>query len=220
MIRGAREHGVDITTEAYPYTASSTFIETAQFDLWENLPEKEYQRLQWPPTGERLTSKTFQKYRKQGGFVIIHGRSEETNQWIVSQPDVIVASDGIPFRYGTAHPRGAGTFSRVLGHYVREKKALSLMAALRKCTLLPALRMESSSILFTNKGRLQEGKDADVTVFDPDNILDMGTYEKGDRPSQGISHVLVMGTFVLRDGVIVENVFPGKALKGKLLVAK
>ena len=94
------------------------------------------------------------------------------------------------------------------------------MEALKKCTLLPALRMESSSILFRNKGRLQEGKDADVTVFDPGNILDLGTYEKGDRPSQGIAHVLVMGTFVLRDGVIVENVFPGKALKGKLLVAQ
>jgi dihydroorotase len=220
LIRGAREHGVDITTEAYPYTASSTFIETAQFDLWENLPEKEYQRLQWPSTGERLTSKTFKKYRKQGGFVIIHGRSEETNQWIVSQPDVIVASDGIPFRYGPAHPRGAGTFSRVLGHYVREKKALSLMDGLRKCTLLPALRMQSSSILFRNKGRLQEGKDADITVFDPDSILDLGTYEKGDQPSRGILHVLVMGTFVLRDGAIVENVFPGKALKGKLLAIK
>ena len=216
LIRGARAHGVDITTEAYPYTASSTHIETAQFDLWENQPEEEYQRLQWPPTGERLTSKTFQKYRRQGGWVIIHGRSEETNQWIVAQPDVMVGSDGIPFRFGPAHPRGAGSFSRVLGHYVRDKKALSLMDGLRKCTLLPALRLQSSSPAFRNKGRVQEGSDADLTVFDADTILDRGTYEKGDQPSQGIAHVLVLGTFVVRDGAIVEDVFPGQPLKGKM----
>ncbi len=134
MIRGARERGVNVTTEAYPYTAGSTKIESALFDSWEGLTDEDYERLQWPPTGERLNAASFARYRKEGGWVIIHGRNEETNEWIVAQPDVMVASDGIPFLHGPAHPRGAGTFSRILGYYVRERKALSLMDALRKMT--------------------------------------------------------------------------------------
>ena len=127
MIRGARERGLDVTTEAYPYTAGSTLIQSALFDSWQDLTDAEYQRLQWPLTGERLTTETFTKYRAEGGWVIIHGRNETTNEWITAQPDVIVASDGIPFLYGPAHPRGAGTYARVLGRYVRERQALGLM---------------------------------------------------------------------------------------------
>ncbi len=90
------------------------------------------------------------------------------------------------------------------------------MDALRKCTLLPAQRLESSSPRFRTKGRVQEGSDADLTVFDPETILDRATYEKGDQPSQGIEHVLVLGTFVVRDGVLADDVYPGQAMTGKL----
>ena len=138
MIRGARERGIDVTTEAYPYTASASLIESPLFDGWDGRPREAYRTLQWVGTGERLTPETFALYRRQGGWVIMHGRSEETNEWIVGQPDVIAASDGIPFSEGRAHPRGAGTFARILGHYARDRGALSLMDALRKMTLLPA----------------------------------------------------------------------------------
>ncbi|HSR68791.1 MAG TPA: amidohydrolase family protein [Acidobacteriota bacterium] len=214
MIRGARERGLDVTTESYPYTAGSTRIESALFDPWEGRSDEEYQRLQWPATGERLTTETFKKYRQQGGWVIIHGRSEETNQWIVAQPDVMVASDGIPYLNGPAHPRGAGTFARVLGHYVREKGALTLMEALNKMTLLPARRVEGAAPAMKRKGRVQEGADADLTLFDPQTIIDRSTYQEGDLPSAGIIHVLVAGTFVVRDAEFIEGVFPGQAIRG------
>jgi dihydroorotase len=214
MIRGARERGVDVTTEAYPYTAGSTRIESAAYDSWDDRPEEDYQRIQWALTGERLTRESFRRYREEGGWVIQHGsRTEETNEWIVAQPDVIVASDGIPFFDGPAHPRGAGTYARILGHYARERSTLSLMEALLKMTLLPAERLSGAAPSMKKKGRIQEGAHADVTVFDPKTILDLSTYEKGDVPSRGIRHVLVGGTFVVRDGSLVEGVFPGKAIR-------
>ena len=214
LIRGLREHGVDVTTEAYPYTAGSTRLESASFDSWENRSDEDYQRLQWAATGERLTAKTFKTYREEGGWVIQHGgRTEETNAWIVAQPDVIVASDGIPFLYGAAHPRGAGTFARILGHYSRERQVLSLMDALSKMTILPARRLEGAAPKMKQKGRVQVGADADLTVFDPETIIDRSTYERGDVPSGGIQHVLVSGTFVVRDGKALDDVFPGRAIR-------
>jgi len=215
MIRGAQERGIDITTEAYPYTASSTRIESALFDSWEGLTDADYHRLQWSGTSERLNRETFRKYRKQGGWVVIHGRDEETNEWIVSQPDVIVASDGIPFLYGAVHPRGAGTFSRVLGHYVRERGALTLMQALSKMTIQPARRVEGIAPMMARKGRVQVGADADLTLFDAETVIDRADYVNPSAPSAGIVDVFVGGTAVVRDGQIVEGVYPGRAITSR-----
>ena len=214
LIRGAQARGVDVTTEAYPYTASASRIESALFDGWEGRSPEDYARLQWVETGERLTEETFRGYREQGGWVITHGRSETTNEWIVAQPDVIAASDGIPFSQGRSHPRGAGTFARILGRYVRERGTLSLMDALRKMTLLPAQRLERVSPRMAAKGRVQVGADADLTLFDPDTVIDRATYDAPDRYSDGIRHVLVAGTLVVRDGALVEGGFPGRAIRG------
>jgi N-acyl-D-aspartate/D-glutamate deacylase len=216
MIRGARAAGLDVTTEAYPYTAGSTRLESALFDSWVDGPDESFQNLQWPLTGERLTRESFKRFREEGGWVIIHGgRSEEVNEWITSQPDVMVASDGIPFFNGPAHPRGAGTFARVLGRYARDKNGLPLMDALRKMTLMPAERLSGAAPQMRKKGRIQVGADADITVFDAARILDLSTYEKGDIPSRGIAHVLVGGTFVVRDSKPVEGVFPGRAIRSE-----
>lgn len=212
MIRGAQQQGLDVTTEAYPYTAGSTRIESALFDSWEDLADEAYGRLEWPATGERLNAETFRAYRQEGGWVIIHGRDEQTNEWIVAQPDVMVASDGIPFLHGPAHPRGAGTFARVLGRYVRERGVLTLMQALHKMTLAPALRLQDVAPAMARKGRLQPGADADITVFDPEAVIDRASYSDGDAPSAGIVHVLVAGTFVVRDGELVEGATPGRAI--------
>ena len=98
MIRDLQAQGFDISTENYPYTSGSTRLESALFDGW-----TQYDRLQWVATGEILTRQTFEKYRQQGGWVIIHGRSEELNDWLIAQPDLIIASDGIPYVDNLSH---------------------------------------------------------------------------------------------------------------------
>ena len=145
------------------------------------------------------------------------GGPRQLNEWIVGQPDVIAASDGIPFSEGRAHPRGAGTFARILGHYVRERGVLSLMDALRKMTLLPAQRIEGIVPEMARKGRVQVGSDADLTIFDPERVIDRATYDAPDQYSAGIVHVLVGGAFVVRDGALVDGVQPGRPLRGRHL---
>ena len=215
MIRGARERGMDVTMEAYPYTASASLIQSPLFDSWDDRPAEAYRSLQWVATGERLTPTTFAQYRRRGGWVIMHGRSEATNAWIVSQPDIIAASDGIPFTEGRAHPRGAGTFARILGRYARDQEMLTLAEAIAKMTLLPARRVEEIAPEMARKGRVQVGSDADLTIFDPARVIDRATYDAPDQYSDGIIHVLVAGTFVVRDGVLVEGVEPGRPIRGR-----
>ncbi len=216
LVRGAAARGLDVTTEAYPYTASSTFIESALFDPWVGLDDEAYQRLQWPGQEERLNARTFAEYREQGGWVVIHGRNEETNEWIVAQPDVIAASDGIPFLHVSVHPRGAGTFARILGHYSRDRGVISLMDALAKMTILPARRVQGAAPAMAGKGRVQVGADADLALFDPETVLDMADYDAPATPSRGFLHVLVGGIPVVRDGSLVEGVFPGRAIRREL----
>ena len=121
--------------------------------------------------------------------------------------EIIVASDG-----GPGHPRNAGTYSRVLSRYVHERGSLTLMDALRKMTLMPAQRMEKATPAARAKGRLQEGADADVVVFDAKTVVDHATYQKPREPSSGMRYVLVNGTVLVDQGKIVPNTFPGKAL--------
>jgi len=213
MIEGARRHGLDITTEAYPYTAGQTRLDSAVFDEgWQAKLGITYKDLQWVATGERLTAETFAKYRKLGGSVILHSIPEEAVRQAMANPLVMIASDGL-ISAGQGHPRAAGTYARVLGHYVREEKALSLMEALRKMTLAPAQRVESMSAQMRLKGRIKVGADADITVFDPSRVIDKATYEQPDQYSEGIDFVLVNGVLVVRDGKLVDRVKPGIAIK-------
>ena len=214
LIDSARKRGLDITTEAYPYTAASTFLESTMFDEgWQERLGIGYGELQWVETGERLTQATFESYRKKGGVVIMHLMKPEWIQKAMASPFVMIASDGMPYAPG-AHPRSAGTFSRVLGYYVREQKALTLMQALAKMTIMPARRLETHAPAMRSKGRIRVAADADITVFDPARVKDTATFEKGLSFSTGIDHVLVNGIAVVRDGKTVPNVFPGKAVLG------
>jgi N-acyl-D-aspartate/D-glutamate deacylase len=214
LIEGAARRGLDVTTEVYPYTAAMTALDSAIFEPgWQERLGISYSDLQWVATGERLTAESFARYREKGGSVIIHLIPEEVVRLALGHPSVLIASDG-SISGGKGHPRGAGTFSRVLGRYVREQKLLSLMEALGKMTLLPARRLEAGSPQMRSKGRVQVGADADLTVFDPERVIDRATYEAPAEPSEGIVHVLVNGVFIVRDSILVEGVRPGVAVRG------
>jgi N-acyl-D-aspartate/D-glutamate deacylase len=217
MVEGAHRRGLDVTMECYPYTAASTELESTIFDPgWQQSMAITYKDLQWAATGERLTAETFEKYRKQGGAVVIYSIPEDVAREAVANPNIMIASDGMQLTGAKVHPRGQGTFSRVLGHYVREEKALDLMTALRKMTLMPAQRLEKRAPAFKNKGRIRVGADADITVFDPDRVIDKATFEEPLQYSEGIEFVLVNGVSVLKDGQLVDGVFPGRAARAPI----
>lgn len=214
LIDSTRAAGMDITTEVYPYTAASSMLESALFDPgWQANLRIDYGDLAWSATGERLTQESFDRYRKQGGWVIIYMMKDENVERAIAHPGVIIASDGVPFIEGKGHPRGAGTFARVLGHYSREKKLLPLMEALARMTILPARRLEGHVPGMRSKGRIAVGADADLAVFDPATVLDRATFEAPTTPSAGIAHVIVNGAFVVRDGRLVKGAMPGRAVR-------
>ncbi len=217
MIAEARARGMDISTECYPYQAGMTDLSSGVFaGPWKEELEIDYKDLQWVLTGERLSAETFEKFRKQGGLVAIYSIPESAVLAALKHPLVLIGSDGLMDAEGRGHPRNSGTYARILGKYVREDKVLPLMEALRKCTLGPAQRLERAAPMFKRKGRVQEGCDADLAVFDPERVIDRATYDKPTLPSEGISDVLVGGVPVVRGGRLVEGSLPGRAARGPI----
>jgi N-acyl-D-aspartate/D-glutamate deacylase len=215
LVNDAQKRGFDISAELYPYTAGSTMLQSAMFDEgWQAEKGISYADIQWVKTGERLTRETFEKYRKEGGAVIAHVMKPEWIRTGIAAPGVMIASDGMAYSK-LAHPRTAGTFSRVLGKYVREDKVIDLNTAIEKMTLLPARRLENIAPAMRFKGRIQVGADADITIFNPDTVIDKATFEKGLEFSAGIEYVLVNGAFVLKNGKTVTTAFPGQPVYGK-----
>jgi N-acyl-D-aspartate/D-glutamate deacylase len=212
LIEGARARGLDVTTEAYPYIAGMTAINSALFNPgWREKLGIDYSNLVLPDTGEHLTKERFEELHSSNKqqWILVFANTQETVDAAISNPLIMIASDG-----AEGHPRNAGTYARVLAQYVREKKTLTLMEALRKMTLMPARMLERSTPAARQKGRLQEGADADVVIFDPNTITDQSTFEKPMEPSIGVHYLLVGGTAVIEEGRLVPDVFPGHALTG------
>ncbi len=214
MIADARAHGRDVTTEAYPYDAGMTEIQSATIqDVYKTAPDERLTELEWARTGERLNRESFERYTRIGGPVVVHTNTEPMVVAALTSPLTIIASDAY-WQDGTGHPRTTGTFARVLGRYVRESHSLSLMDAIRKMTLMPAQRLEARVPAMKQKGRLRVGADADITIFDPATVIDRSTYREPSLPPVGIHHVLVNGVSVVANAQVVDGVAPGKAVRG------
>ena len=213
MVAGARARGLDVTTEAYPYIAGMTQINSALFNPgWQEKTDSNYSDLMIPGTGERLTKERFDELHAspKPQLVIMFNNKQSVVDGIIENPLVIIASDG-----ASGHPRDAGTFGRVYDEYVRQRGTLTLMEAVRKMSYMPAVRLEKSTPQAHNKGRLQVGADADVIIFDPKTFKDQSTFEKPNTPSIGVRYLLVNGTLVVDGGKLVDGVNPGKAITSK-----
>jgi N-acyl-D-aspartate/D-glutamate deacylase len=212
MVEGARARGLDVTTEAYPYIAGMTAVNSALFNPgWREKLGIDYGNLVLPDTGEHLTKQRFDELHNSNTtrWVLVFANTQEMVDKVIPHPLVMIASDG-----AEGHPRNAGTYSRVLAQYVREKGTVTLIDAIRKMSLMPAQMLERSTPAVRGKGRLQEGADADVVVFDAGTIRDRSTFEKPMEPSVGVRYLVVGGIVVVDEAKIVPDVFPGRAILG------
>jgi N-acyl-D-amino-acid deacylase len=149
-------------------------------------------------------------YEKGGAGMVYHGMSEEDVKEIMREPFTMIASDSGVRRFGEGmpHPRGYGNNARVLGHYVRELRLITLEDAVRKMTSLPA-----QTFNLRDRGLLREGFAADIVIFDDATVGDKATYEQPHQYASGISYVFVNGEAVLANGEMTKA-RPGMALRG------
>ncbi|MEW5899959.1 MAG: amidohydrolase family protein [Acidobacteriota bacterium] len=214
LISVARSEGLDITACAYPYPYWGAYLNSARFAPgWQERFKIGYGDLQIGGTGERLTQESFSRYRRLGKLAVAYAIPENDVEKALKAPFVMVGSDGINEPHNNNHPRAAGTFARTLAVYVCEKKLLTLMEAIEKMTLLPARRLEARSGALRRKGRLREGMDADIVIFDPEKVKDTATVEVPNSFSIGIDYVIVNGTIVKDPAGLKKNRLPGRAVK-------
>lgn len=264
LVEEARARGVDVTSDQYPYTASSTSVSSALLPAWalEGGRQQVDARLKDPATRAKVLADTIVAIRdargggdpknvqfancafdtslngktladltqqrgleptienaaeatlwlvEQGGCQgIFHAMSDEDVQRILAHPTTMVGSDGEVPTFGRAnpHPRSYGTFARVLGMYVREKKTLTLEEAVRKMSSFPAARLR-----LADRGLLRQGMKADIVIFDPATVRDTATFEKPHSYAEGFSHVIVNGQVVFENGAMTAA-RPARVLYG------
>lgn len=196
--------GIDLAADCYPYNAFSTELGATTYDegFTERYPggyssieiaEGEYK-------GQRLTEELFYRLRKEQPelLTIAHVMKENEVDLAMSHPNVIIASDGL-LNNSQGHPRASGTFPRFINKYVKEKRLLNLYQALEKITCLPAERVG------INKGSLGIGCDADLVIFDYEEIQDKATFAEPILPPEGVKYVLVKGEIAAKDNKIINN---------------
>ena len=162
------------------------------------------------PTPENAAETTMWIVEQGSCSGVFHAMDEDDLLRIMRHPATMIASDGTVTIFGSAapHPRSYGTFVRVLGVYVREKKVLTLEDAVRKMSSFPAARIGLS-----DRGVLKPGMKADIAVFDPATVRDMATFEKPHQYAAGVPHVIVNGQVVYENGAMTAA-RPGRVLYG------
>lgn len=241
LVEKVRAEGATVTSEVYPYGAGMSAIGADYFhpDRLHVLGATGTpQDVIYAKTGETVSSvERLLELRTAdpGGLAFIKAFDEdnapERLAQIVALPDAAIASDAVPFvieaghRYDPmtwplpdfvkTHPRSAGTYARSLRVAVRETGTLSLMEAIAKSSLYPARIVEAAAPAMRRKGRLQAGCDADIVVLDLHRVSDTATYQNSVSPSQGFEHVIVNGQSVVSDGVLREDAFAGRPVRGE-----
>ncbi|MCL2805832.1 MAG: amidohydrolase family protein [Treponema sp.] len=216
MVSDAIAEGLDITACMYPYDYWASWLPSERFNSgWQQRFRLTYNDLQVPGTTERLTAETFRRYRSQWMIVLARNSiPEDEVRLAIQQPFISISSDDVIMNGGRSHPRGAGTFSRVIGKYAREEGVISLMDAVAMMTIRSARRLESASDDIKRKGRLEIGADADIVLFCYDTIIDTGTPENPDSYSDGIRYVWVNGRMGLNPNGIL-GVRAGRPIKSR-----
>jgi N-acyl-D-aspartate/D-glutamate deacylase len=214
MIEGARRNGVDIMVDIHPYLANSTRLESALYDPgWEErFGGATVDSIMLVETGERLNAETFEYWRERGATIVTFFIPKDEMLMALTHPLVMVTSDGVIVN-GRGHPRGAGTFTHVLGQLTRDEGHLTLMDALAKMTIMSARRLERAAPSMRHRGRLEPGSYADITVFDPATVTDRATYVNSAQYSEGVHYVLVNGMVVLDGGEFVDGASPGRQIR-------
>lgn len=218
LIEGARRFGIDVTACVYPYDFWGTFLASNRFAPgWQDRYRIGYEDLQIAGSDQRLTAATFARAQRENKLVAALGSiPEEEIHLALSRPWVMIGSDAVATVGLNNHPRGAGTFARVLGRYVRDLGVLDLRTGLAKMTIQPALRVQNMVPEMKRKGRLQRGADADIVVFDPDRITDRATIAEPGLASEGVEWVLVDGQVALRKGRPQREVLAGRPLRSTI----
>lgn len=239
LLKQAESKGINISVESYTYGAFSTAI-GADFmrgpDWLARFGATSYEAAEY--NGQALSKRSFTELQdaQPGAPIIFHFLEEDTSKedqnlldLAVLYPGGAIASDGMPWfhpdgtvieddiwpvpDYAFSHPRSAGCFSRLFARWVRERNAIPLMDAIKKCTLIPAKIVESGALQIKRKGRIQVGCDADITIFDLNTIQDNANFTNPRQTSAGHKYVMVNGTLIIDNGQRVEGVLPGQAIR-------
>jgi len=233
MIDKAYAKGHQVIGEIYPYSYGAT-IAAADYLHPDNYGPNmghTYSDIVEIATMTPLTKERYEYLVKNAPFtsVTFKNASDQVVAEMLAHPTVIVGSDAFPYNAKSdgsivydwdtpydavnGHPRGAGTHALVL-QMVREQNLMPLMLAISKMSYLYAKFLQDNGIpQMANKGRIQVGADADITVFDPATVKQNATPANGGLPSSGIPYVVVNGTIVVKDSKVLKDVFPGQPIR-------
>jgi N-acyl-D-glutamate deacylase len=241
LIAKAQAQGLPITVESYPYGTGSTVLAAAFFSDpdFEARNGTGYDSVQRVTDGRRFRNREellAAQAAEPSTLVLWHVLDIENNShhrdlldMAVMYPGGAIASDAMPWTLSsgkvytgdawplpddaTSHPRSAGCFTRFIREWVRERRKVSLMEGIRKCTLIPAEILGVSTPVMRAKGRLQAGADADIVVFDFETLADRATFSAMNHPSEGVRHLVVSGQPLITDGVLDLAARPGRPVR-------